>query len=390
MATYNKNINKKRIVFITGTRADFGKIKTLIKALFDSKIFDVHIFATGMHMLASYGHTVHEIEKHGFPNIYKYINHTENTSMESILANTISGLGNYFKEFKPDMVVVHGDRVEALAGALAGSLNNILVAHIEGGEVSGTIDEHIRHAISKMSHIHFVANQEAKTRLLQMGEDSSSIHVIGSPDIDVLNSKKLPSLEIVKKRYGIKFNKYAILIYHSVTSEIDLTKKYIKTLVNTLLNSDMNYIVIYPNNDPGTDMISNEYNTNLMGNSRFKIFQSIRFEYFLTLMKNANFIIGNSSAGVREAPYCGVPAINIGSRQNNRIKATKGVFNCNYKESEILGCINKFSSKKIRFKSVKMFGKGDSHKKFLKILKTRSVWNKTIQKQFKDLKLENI
>jgi len=147
----------KNILFVTGTRADYGKIKSLMKKVKKSSDFDLMIFVTGMHMLSKYGATYNEIEKDGFTNLYKYINQTENSSMDNVLANTILGLSNYINEYQIDLIVVHGDRVEALAGAIVGALNNIRVAHIEGGEISGTIDDSIRHAITKFSHIHFVA-----------------------------------------------------------------------------------------------------------------------------------------------------------------------------------------------------------------------------------------
>ena len=383
---YVKKLNKKRVVFLTGTRADFGKLKSLINILNNDKVFETHVFATGMHMLSKYGYTIDELEKEKTPNLYKYINHSRNSSMESIMASTLIGFGNYIQEFKPDLVVVHGDRVEALAGALAAGFKNIPVAHIEGGEISGAIDEHLRHAISKVSHIHFVANQEAKKRLIQMGERPEDIFVIGSPDIDIMLSGKLPGLDSAKKRYDIKFDKYAILIYHPVTTEINSIQDHIFALTQAIMDSDMNYIVIYPNNDPGTDTIQNIYDNKLFGNPKFKFFPSIRFEYFLTFLKNAYFIIGNSSSAIREAPYYGVPAINIGTRQNNRVKTAKEcLFNCNPNQEEILALIKRFSEKKERFKPVKIFGRGDSDKNFLRVLKDPQIWSKKIQKQFQDL-----
>lgn len=386
---YVKNYKKKRVVFLTGTRADFGKLKSLINILNKNRQrFETHIFATGMHMHAKYGYTIDEIEKENMPNIYKYINHSGNSSLESIMASTMIGFGNYIKEFKPDLVVVHGDRVEALAGALAAGLNNMPVAHIEGGEISGTIDEHIRHAISKIAHIHFVANQEAKRRLIQMGEESKDVFVIGSPDIDIILSGNLPSFDSAQKRYGIKFNKYAILIYHPTTTEVNSIQDQTLELSQSVLNSDMNYIVIHPNNDPGTDTIQNVYENNLLGNPRFKFFPSIRFEYFLTFLKNTHFIIGNSSSAIREAPYYGVPTINIGTRQNNRVKTAKeSLFNCDPEKEKITALIKRFSDKKVRFKQIKIFGHGNSDKNFLKTMKNHQIWNKKIQKQFQDIQL---
>ena len=193
----------KKVVFLTGTRADFGKLKSLIQITQNSKNIQAHIFATGMHLNEIYGRTVEEIIKCGFENIHCYENHLEGNDMDKILSSTINGFSDYIKKLKPDMVVIHGDRVEALAGAIVGSLNNILVSHIEGGEISGTVDELIRHSVSKLSHLHFVANNKAKLRLRQLGELDSQIHIIGSPDLDLMNSDNLPDITEAKKYYDV-------------------------------------------------------------------------------------------------------------------------------------------------------------------------------------------
>ena len=337
---------KKTVLFLTGTRADFGKLKPLIEVVDESNKFEYEIFATGMHCLSRYGYTLDEIRKSGFKNIYSYMNQTMNEPMDMILANTIQGLSRYVSENRPDLIVVHGDRVEALAGAVTGSLNNILVAHIEGGEFSGTIDESIRHTVTKMSHAHFVANEEAANIVRQMGEQN--VFVIGSPDIDVMLSDKLPSLLDAKERYDILFDKYAIALYHPVTTE-DMEQQA-KEFVDDLIGSGDNYVVVYPNNDLGSEYIFKEYKR-LTGN-KFKIYPSIRFEYFLTLLKNAQYIIGNSSAGIREAPVYGVPTINIGTRQQNRNHLTEN------------------------------FGNGDSAKRFMSILDSKQFWQIPVQKEF--------
>ena len=171
-----------------------------------------------------------------------------------------------------------------------------------------------------MSHLHFVANAEAKRRLIQMGELKDSIRIIGSPDLDLMNPNNLPNLNEVKAYYNIPFNDYAIVMFHPVTTELNLLKNQIKNIVDALIQSHRQYVVLYPNNDAGTDLIINEFKR-FENNSNFKIFPSIRFEYFLKLLKSSSFIIGNSSAGIREAPFYGVPTINVGSRQNNRSKA---------------------------------------------------------------------
>lgn len=377
-------MENKKILFLSGTRADFGKLKSLITISQKSKTFDTSIFVTGMHLQKKYGYTVNEIEKSDFKNIYKFENQTEETSMDLTLSKTIQGLSVYVKQNKPDLIIVHGDRVEALAGAIVGSLNNILVGHIEGGEVSGTIDELIRHSVTKMSHIHFVSNMEAKTRLIQMGELESNIFEIGSPDIDIMLSTKLPSIEKAKNRYEIPFEKYAIFMFHPVTTETEHIEKQANELVNAVLEDEGNYIVIYPNNDMGSSDIIKAI-SRLENNKRFRIFPSLRFEYFLTFLKNCQFIIGNSSAGIREAPYYQKASIDLGSRQKNRAK-NKSIISCEFDKTEILNAI-KHSQNLSDFESPSDFGQGKSNQLFYKIISEKSFWKINCQKSFKDHKL---
>ena len=373
----------KRIIFVTGTRADYGKLKSLILILQKNKAYKVNIFVTGMHNLKKFGNTWDALRKDKIKNIYKFKNQRIGDRMDLILSKTIIGFSNYTEKIKPDLIVVHGDRVETLACAIVGSLNNIRTAHIEGGEVSGTVDEILRHAISKLSHIHFVTNGKAKKRLIQMGELKKNIYVIGSPDIDIVNSKDLPTIEQVKKKYEIKFENYALAILHPITTEQRMIKKNTNEFLKSILSSKLNYIFIYPNNDQGSEIIFNEYK-NISQKKSVKILPSMKFEYYLTALKNAQFIIGNSSSGIIEAPFYGVPTINIGKRQNNRAKL-KSIHNCNFNHKKIFSLINKFSKKTKRFKSNKFFGKGNSFINFLNILKDKNIWKTDIQKSFKEI-----
>lgn len=363
----------KKILFITGTRADFGKLKPLILAVQNKTNYECMVFVTGMHTLDRYGYTADEvINKSGIKKYHVYYNQLIGEPMDLILANTINGLSRFAMEYKPDMIIVHGDRVETISGAIVGAINNILVAHIEGGEVSGTIDESIRHSVSKLAHIHFVSNKKAKRRLLKMGEDYNNIHIIGSPEIDIMLGK-LPPLDFVKKHYNINFDNYAIAILNPVTTEEIKTSEFI----SGLRGSELNYLLIFPNNDTGSDKIFKFYYT--IGDNRFKIFTSIRFEYFLTLLKNAQFIIGNSSCGVREAPVYGTPCINIGNRQNKRSNH-RGIINTEL----IYNNIHKAIKKALIMKRVpkKVFGHGHSVENFLKCLP--KTFNTPIQKEFCD------
>lgn len=372
----------KKLLFITGTRADYGKIKSLLKTVEADEKYELYIFVSGMHLLDKFGGTYREVLKDNYKNVHVDYSQANSGIMSFDLGNVISNLTIYVREIKPDMIVIHGDRTDALAGAIVGALNNVIVAHIEGGELSGTIDESIRHANSKLSHIHFVSNTEAKDRLMQLGEEEKRIFVIGSPDIDVMLSDKLPSLEDAKERYEIEYSKYGICMYHSVTTEVHLLKKRIEELVSALLESERDYIVVYPNNDLGSDIIINEYKR-LEGNEHFRLFPSLRFEYFLTLLKNADFMIGNSSAGIRETGVYAIPSIDLGSRQQGRYsEKNKNLQHIFEDKRRILEAISKIDNYRL---TCYQFGKGNSTDSFMKIINDEEIWKMDIQKQFVDI-----
>ena len=371
---------RRKILFISGTRADFGKLKPLMLKLKSDPGFEVQVFTTGMHMLSRYGSTWQEVASVMSGSLHPFLNQGPKDSMDQVLAKTISGISDYVRERSPDLIVVHGDRVEALAGAIVGSLNNTLVAHIEGGELSGTVDELLRHAISKLSQIHFVANATAANRLLRMGETPNSVHTIGSPDIDILKSPDLPKTEEAKAHYGIGFEEYNIVILHPVTTELDKIEVQASSLIQFMVQSRENFIVIESNNDAGSEVIFSLY-AKTPETSRIRFFPSMRFEYFLALLKGAKSIIGNSSAGVREAPYFGVPVVNLGSRQLNRALSPL-IVNSEFSPSSIetafqvaVGLPRTPSGE---------FGEGGSAEKFVAVLHSEEFWSTGVQKQFLD------
>ncbi|GHV46314.1 UDP-N-acetyl glucosamine 2-epimerase [Synergistales bacterium] len=376
------DMDKKNILFITGTRADYGKIKSLIRIIEDSDDFEAFVYVCGMHLVELFGATYIEVLKDKYKNVHVAHGLINTGKMSYDLGNVICHLTGYVENIKPDMVVVHGDRCEALAGAIVGALNNIRVAHIEGGELSGSIDESIRHAVSKLSHLHFVSNSEAKKRLIQLGEENERIFIIGSPDIDIMLSNNLPTIATVKEWYDIIFENFSILIYHPITTELSTIGRNVNVLLKAVEKSDRNYVVIYPNNDFGSEIILEEYQR-FLGNTCFACYPSMRFEYFLSLLKNADFIIGNSSTGVREACIYGIPSIDIGGRQANRYKIedTPNIQHVDENEDEILEAIDK--AHLFRQESF-VFGDGDSAKKFMQIVSDETIWNLKVQKKFMD------
>jgi UDP-N-acetylglucosamine 2-epimerase (hydrolysing) len=375
----------KHVVFLTGTRADYGKIKPLILAAC-TEGFKVSVFATGMHMLARFGSTILEVQR-TLPDavsIIPFENQIVGDPMDVVVANTITGLSLFIQENQPDLLIVHGDRPEALAGAISGALSNTRVAHIEGGELSGTIDGVIRHAVSKLSHIHLVANEEARKRLLQLGEDSNTIHIIGSPDLDIMLSPALPTLIEAKSRYEIEFESYFIAIFHPVTTDLHASALAATEFVNGLIESGENFVVIHPNNDTGFEQIIDEYKRLSEHSQRFRQFESLRFEHFLVLLKNASGIVGNSSAGIREAPLYGIPSIDVGDRQRGRHDSAS-ISQVPAQAKEIVTAIRR-AKQHGQTNSEQEFGDGKSTERFTELLHSGVLFEARVDKVFVDLK----
>lgn len=371
----------KKIAFLTGTRADYGKIKPLITSLNKLPNFEINILVTGMHLLEDYGSTYNQIVDDNLGAIHLLPNQHSIPTMENNLAMTIEKVSNVCSVNNFDLLIVHGDRIEALAGAIVGVLRNMPVAHVEGGEVSGTVDGLIRHSVSKLSHLHFVSSEAARKRLLQLGEKESSIFIIGSPDIDVMLSSQLPNIEEVKGRYAIPFDNYGILIFHPITNEVSKIQEISEAVCEAIDISSKNYVVIKPNNDLGTEAVQDNLQK-LSDPNRFIHIPSMRFEYFLQLLKNADFIIGNSSAGVREAAYFGIPAINIGTRQLNRNKNSM-IINSDYEINQILQSIS--LTEHLQRSPIQDFGEGNSADLFLSVITDEDLWPIDTSKVFIDL-----
>ena len=306
---------EKKLLFVTGTRADFGKLLPLALEAYKNS-FKIYFFITGMHMLGKYGGTKEEVRKYKEFETFEFLNLREGDPQDIVLAKTILGFSDYVNEIKPDMVIIHGDRVEAIACSIVCATNYILSVHIEGGEVSGTVDEIFRHCNTKLCALHMVSSEMAKKRVLQLGEPEKNIFVIGSPELDIHSRDSGINIEQVKKRYDICFDEYGICIFHPVTSELETISKQAKSLFDALTISERNFVVILPNNDPGCNQIKEEIEK--LDKKRFKVLPSMRFNFFSELIKNCSIFIGNSSAGVRELPFLGICSLDIGTRQLNR------------------------------------------------------------------------
>lgn len=370
----------KRILFITGTRADFGKLEPLAAAARDAG-FPVSFFVTGMHLMERYGRTKIEVSRFAGASVFEFQNQREGDPQDMILAKTVVGFSDFLTEHRPDLAVVHGDRIEALACALVCATNYVRSAHVEGGEVSGTIDEVFRHCNTKLATHHFVSSADAAARVMALGEPEASIHVIGSPELDFHSQPSGVTIDEVKGHYGIPFEDYGICVFHPVTSEADTMGAQAEAFLGTLASSGRSFVVIAPNNDPGSDAIFRVIKS--LPPERFRLIPSMRFAHFSELMKNAACMVGNSSAGVREAPFLGLPSLDVGSRQTNRGSAPSITSTEASDRSVILRFLRDEWGKPHHPHTA--FGEGRAADRFVAVLRDPAFWARGLQKQFNDL-----
>jgi UDP-N-acetylglucosamine 2-epimerase (hydrolysing) len=368
----------KRLLFVTGTRADYGKLEPLARAA-QKAGFHITFFITGMHMMKRYGETRFEVKRFINADFFEYVNQREGDALDFILSKTILGFSDFLHEHRPELVVIHGDRVEALGASIVCAMGYIPSAHIEGGEVSGTIDESIRHCNTKLCAMHFVSSEAARQRVLALGEAPYRVFNIGSPELDTHMRPSGVSVDEVKAHYDIPFADYGIAVFHPVTSELDTIKEQAHALFGAMEASGKCYVVIAPNNDPGTDQIFSVIKK--LPADRFRVIPSMRFNYFSELMKNASILVGNSSAGVREAPFLGLVSIDIGTRQNNRAQAASVLWCLAGEPDKLQSLIKSHWGKRQMPDS--SFGSGLASDNFVQILSRPAFWKISLQKEFR-------
>jgi len=369
----------KTLLFITGTRADYGKLQPLAEAA-KKQGFKIAFFITGMHMMKQYGETKLEVKRFDGADFFEFVNQKAGDPLDLTLTKTINGFSDFIHEHKPDLVIIHGDRIEALATSIVCALHYIPSAHIEGGEISGTIDESIRHCNTKLCSVHFVSSEKARQRVIRLGEAANTVFNIGSPELDTHATLQPININDVKKRYGIKFEDYGIVIFHPVVSEVETIYEQAKSLYSILVKSNKNFIIIMPNNDPGTNKLMDVIAG--LPKKQFHLIPSMRFNYFSVLMKNCSGLIGNSSAGVREAPFLGIASLDIGTRQTNRTaNDSESITRCTAFDKKT---ISEFINSKwgIRYESCLEFGDGNAATRFIGLISKKSFWKHSKQKNF--------
>ncbi len=335
-------MKKRKILYISGTRADYGLMRTTLNTIGQHPGLKLDLAVTGMHLMPKFGSTVKEIKKDGFKvhEIRVLYEKDCKESMAIFIGKAIELLTKKIRAIDPDIVLVLGDRGEALAGAIVGSYLSIPVAHIHGGEKSLTVDEMSRHAITKLAHLHFAAIKRSASRLLKMGEDKYRIFISGAPGLDDIRSNDFISKGEIIKKYKLDPCKPIILaVQHPVTTEAQDAAYQIRETIKALKDLKMQSIIIYPNADAGgREMIKviEQYKSSPL----VRFYKNITRSEYLGLMNVASVIIGNSSSGIIEAPLFHLPAVDIGTRQRGRDKAENIIYS-GYNKKEIKKAIEK-------------------------------------------------
>lgn len=377
---------KRKIVVTTGARSEYGILRPVLLDIKKSKKLDLILIVSGMHLSKKYGLTINEIKKDGFK-IYKTVQMlpTGNSSyhMSKSLGEGIIKFSEIFRKVKPDINLFLGDRDEVFASALAASHMNIPNAHIHGGDKSKAgIDEYNRHAITKISNIHFTATKKSTLRVKKMGEDPKYIFHTGSPSIDEIVNESISNKKTLEKTYSICFSgNEIILVFHPVTTEIEKVELHIKNLLNSVIKFKKPIIAIAPNSDAGGQIIFNALQKYSKDHYFFQLYKSIPRKDYLGMLKYGGILIGNSSSGIIEASYFNIPVVNVGMRQDGRESGNNVIHTNNDTNSITNGIKKALDLKNKKFKMNKIYGNGKSAKKIISILESITIEKRLIQKQ---------
>ncbi len=375
----------KKIFIVVERRADYSRYKPIMEKLKQNPSFKIHLVVTGISLLEQHGSDVNYIEQDGFEitaKIPMFINKKIDNGAEMVrsMARVMTGLVDELERAKPDLVLSGFDIGANLAVTIAAAHMNIPVFHIQGGEVTGSIDESIRHAMSKFSHVHLPATEGAKQRLMRLGEDPKNIYVVGCPSIDVLVNTPYIQIEELEQEFGIDFSKPIVLmIQHPVTTEAKDSFDQIRATIQAIKEMGIQAIVLLPNNDAGHSKIIQEIQA-----SGLKWYPSLPAIKFINLYRNAWALVGNSSSGIHETATLKIPAINIGTRQQGRERAAN-VIDVSYNTEDIKEGLKRALYDNEFRNFVKTlenpYGAGDAAGKIIEVLQNISLEG-LIQKKF--------
>jgi len=364
-----------KLLFVLGSRGEWGYIRPLIQLAKNSN-HDVEIWCANMSVLNRFGKLSEVIKQEGYPVVgefYTAVEGDDNLALAKSFGLVSLSAADWLMNNDYDWVIVSGDRVEQLAFVIVASLSNKAICHIQAGERSGNIDGKNRHAIARYAHLHMAANTEAAERLIRSGEDPNRVKVTGAPQIDDMVSQQLPTVPELKERTVVNADKFVLSVFHGVTEDLQASKKGIDILIDTLTEIELPIIWIGSNNDTLGSFIEQKIVASLRINDKF--YSNLNRIDYLAILANCEFIIGNSSSGILEAPTFSKPAVNLGRRQADRFRGDN-VIDCEYNKEEIILAILKARSdqfKSLCTQSKNPYGSGDSSKQILSALENTLV-----------------
>lgn len=372
---------KRKICVIIANRANYSSIKSVMIAVKDHPELELQLIVGSSALLERFGSVVDLIRKDGFvpdATFHMIVEGENPATMAKSAGLGLLELSTLFQNLKPDIVIAVGDRFEIMAVAVTAAYMNISLCHTMGGEISGTIDESIRHAVTKLAHIHFPANQRSAERIIKMGEKPESVHIVGCPRIDIVadclrNSQLDEDIFNEYKGVGEIFNlnePFLLASQHPVTTEYGQGRKQIRETLYVLDVLRMHTIMLWPNVDAGSEDIVKEIRTfrEHKKPAHLHLFKNLPIEVYVKLMDKCKCMIGNSSSAIREGSFIGVPAVNVGTRQNGRQRG-KNVIDVDYKREEIIEAVTK-QIKNAKYESEHIYGDGNAGKKIVDVLST--------------------
>lgn len=379
----------RKIAVVTGTRAEYGLVKNIAKEIQKDKELTLQIIVTGTHLSQKFGYTKREIEADNFK-----INAEVNILMDSDSRETkakemgiaMMEFANVFKRLDPDIVLILGDRYEIFAAASVAMMMNIPIAHVSGGEITeGAVDDQIRHAITKMAHIHFPGVELYADNIRNMGEEAWRVFNVGDPGIENIKLTDFISKDELDEEFGIDINEDVILMtYHPVTLEQEQLPYQIDNLLKAIEQIDNKFIITYPNSDNGGSYIINRLEEFAKIHKNIHLVKNLGSRKYLSIMKLCGVVIGNSSSALVEAPFLKKPVVNIGNRQKGRLMANN-IINCGYEAKDIYEAIK--SSLSVEFKSfvtnntISLYGEGNTSKQVVEVLKNIELGEKLMKKK---------
>lgn len=368
----------RKILVVTGTRAEYGLLYWTMKRIQEDSNLKLQLIVTGSHLCPEYGYTVEQIRQDGFvidEEIDMLISSKSKSAIVKSMGIELIQMAQAFDRLKPDILLILGDRYEIFIAAACAMMMNVPIAHMNGGEsTEGAVDEQIRHAITKMAHIHFAGTEYYRERIIKMGEEPWRVFNVGQPGIENIVRMKLFTKDEILNELNIKPNNKLIFLitYHPVTLEVENTERQIDKLLRALKRFDANYIFTYPNADFGSKVIIEKISEFVSQNEDSYLFYNLGQKKYLSLLKHCDVVIGNSSSGIIETPIFKKPAVNIGERQKGRLRADN-VIDCDYDEKSIIDAISKALYDK-DFKAnldkvSNIFGDGNTSERVVNILK---------------------